>query len=259
MSSNTLEPLDRRRLLLASAIGAFSVYALVREARAAQPALDGRLAARCWIARQEELARGLHSGAVCETGWHDEVNRLAREVDVAQLMAEMRRGRVTPAGEPFMHDPVKRNVHFADQDGQPMRLTYGAATFTFGAESVITPHAHQHMASAHMVLDGRVRIRTFDRVAERTGALVIRPSGDLIAGVGEAAAMTTAKDNIHWFKATSAQATTFDVIIDGLDPGQADYLIQPLDPLGGRRQEDGTIIAPILSFEESMRRYPASV
>jgi len=128
-----------------------------------------------------------------------------------------------------------------------MRLTYGVATFTFGPDKVITPHAHKHMACAHMVLDGKVRIRTFDRIAERDGALLIRPSGDRVGAVGDAAAMTS--DN----------ATTFDVIVDGIDHGQPSYLIQPLDPVAGRRLDDGTIIAPILSFEDSMRRYPASV
>lgn len=252
-------PRIHRRQALIAGLAGFTAYALLREARAHTTALDSRLDAKRWIDRQEELAQGLHSGQVAHLAWHDEVNRLAAEVDVAQLMAEAARGRSTQAGRPFMRDPVKRNIHFVDAQGAPRRLTYAAATFTFGPDNVITPHAHKHLATSHMVVDGRVRIRLFDRVADRDGALLIRPTSDIIASVGHAAAMTTEKDNIHWFTPASAHATTFDVIIDGLDPGEEDYLIQPVDPLAGRFLADGTIEAPILTFKESMNRYTATM
>jgi hypothetical protein len=93
-------------------------------------------------------------------------------------------------------------------------------------------------------------------VAEGDDAIVVLPTRDEIADPGHAAAMTTARDNVHWFAARSDSAMTFDVIIDGLDPGEKPYLIQPVDILGGVRSRRGdTIRAPILSFAESSRRY----
>jgi predicted metal-dependent enzyme (double-stranded beta helix superfamily) len=176
---------------------------------------------------------------------------------VAELVAEMRIRK--GGGAPSTHDPVKRFVDFLDETGRPRRLSYVVATFAFGPGNVITPHAHRHMASAHMVIEGRVRIRTFDRVADQGGALVIRPTGDKLAEVGEATAMTTARDNVHWFTPATARATTFDVIVTDLDRGQPSYLIEPVDPLGGEHRPDGTILAPVISFEDSAARYPASV
>jgi hypothetical protein len=244
-----------RRDLIASSLTAFAAYALVREARAAVPNTT-RLPARRWVMRQDQLARGLASGSVSQVEWHAQVNALAHEVDVAELAALIKRSPTRQAGEPFGHDPVKRFVTFQGDDGKPVRLNYGAALFTFTRESVITPHAHKHMASAHLVIDGKVRIRTFDRVAEAPNAIVVRPTRDEIAGPGHAAAMTTMRDNVHWFAARSESAMTFDVIIDGLDPGEKSYLIQPVDILGGeRRRRDGTIRASILSFAESSKRY----
>lgn len=250
--------MNTRREFILGSIGAFAVFALLREANA-WTATDTRLSARRWVDRQNELARGLAAGTVSQLQWHDAANALAREVDVAELAAELRRARLRPAGDPFGHDPVKRFVTFIGDDGTPVRVAYGAALFSFDKTSVITPHAHKHMASAHIVIDGRVRIRTFDRVADEDGALLIRPSRDEIAGPGHAAAMTTAKDNVHWFAAHAEHATTFDVIVDGLDPGTERHLIQPLDPLGGARLADGTIRAKLLSFEDSMKRYDASL
>jgi len=117
----------------------------------------------------------------------------------------------------------KRFITFVDDNGAPIRVAYGAALFSFGKDSVITPHAHRHMASAHMVIAGKVRIRTFDRLADEDGAILITPTADTVAEPGHAAAMTSEKDNVHWFAARSGYAMTFDVIVDGLDKGQERY------------------------------------
>jgi hypothetical protein len=143
------------------------------------------------------------------------------------LAAELRRARLRDAGAAFGHDPRKRFVKFLDGNRQPAKVAYGAALFALDSE--ITPHAHKHMASAHLVLGGK------------------------------AAAMISAVDNVHWFVARSHKAMTFDVIVDGLDPGEEDYAIQPVDILGGERRADGTIRAPLLSFEESSKRYTAAL
>jgi hypothetical protein len=241
-----------RRTLLGSAAG-LCTYALLAEAGTTGAARC--LPVRRWVERHDELARGLASGSVSATEWHRAANALAAEVDPGQLAAELRHARMRAAGEPFGHDPRKRFVQFLDEDGNPRRLAYGVAIFDFDARSVITPHAHRHMASAHMVVEGRLRVRTFDRVGDEQGALRIRPTGDVVAQAGHAAAMTDARDNVHWFSARSERAMTIDVILDGLDAGQPRYLIQPVDPLGGAQLGDGTIRAPLLSFGESMARY----
>jgi len=254
--TNALPP--DRRTLLAMAMLSFPVYALAAEARAAGVIGDRRMTTKRWIDRQEELAHGLRSGSISLAAWREGVASVAREADVAQLWADVARASAKP-GEAFMRDPVKRRVRFPGEDGRPRHLTYGVASFTFGPDSVITPHAHKHMASAHMVIDGRVRIRTFDRLADKGPSLLIRPTGDHIGEAGTAAAMTTERDNIHWFTPVTPHAVTLDVIIDGLDPRQDSYLIQPVDPLGGKVMRDGTILAPLMSFEASMKAYTAQM
>jgi hypothetical protein len=249
--------LDRRGLL--SAATAFCVYALLPEVRAAGAPAPRGVDVRAWITRQDELARGLAAGTVSALEWHAAVNALAREVDLEALAAELRRADARSAGAPFGHDPQKRFIRFRDEHGAPRSLGYGVALFDFVADSVITPHAHRHMASAHLVLDGRIRVRTFDRLGDEDGALLIRPTGDHLAGPGHSAAMTSARDNVHWFAARSPRAMTLDVIVDGLDPGAERYLIQPLDPLAGEQLADGSIRAPLLSFERSMELYDAAI
>lgn len=244
-----------RRETMAALLPAFATYAFLAEAHAQTP----RLSAALWVDRQNEIAHALAGGEITPLAWQGEVERLAREVDLPELMALVVRSRISLAGRGSANDPTKRYVRFLGDDGQPRRLEYGAALFNFEPQNVITPHGHKHMVSAHMVVEGQFRVRNYDRVRDEGEAMVIRPTRDYIAHTGEISTMSSQRDNIHWFVPQGGAATTFDVVMSGLDPGQDDYEIRAIDPIGGRNLGDGLILAPILSFEESARRYTADV
>lgn len=248
-------PVSRRSLLRNCT--SFLVYALVAELAHARPASQA-LPARRWLGLQRDLAGALAGGRISPADWHRDVNALSQQVDLESLAYELRRARINDAGVPFGHDPQKRFVTILGEDEVPVKLGYGLALFDFGPDSVITPHAHRYMASAHMVIDGRVRLRTFDRVRDEDNFLVLRPTRDVVAEPGHAAAMTSSNDNVHWFAPRSSRAMTIDVIIDGLNKGKDRYLIEPVDPLRGRELPDGTLRAPLISFEQSMQRYRAT-
>jgi hypothetical protein len=238
-------------------LAGFALYALLGEARAQQ---GPRVSADRWIEAQDQIARALSVGEITPLAWMAEVERLARVVDVAELMATVGRSRLraAPVGSP--NDPAKRNVDFLDAAGEPRRLNYGAALFAFEPHNVITPHGHRNMVSAHLVVQGAFRVRNFDRVRDEGEAMVIRPTRDYVAELGQVSAMSSQRDNIHWFVPHGgAPAMTFDVIISGLDPDLPNYEIRAVDPIGGRRLDDGAILAPIMSFADSSRRYTADV
>ena len=253
----TLDELPTGRRAFLQGLGAFAVLALVREARAAGPVRA--LAPARWVDAQQDLAQALMAGTTPPRAWMAGVEGLAREVDVAELMAYLDTQRVTDAPGAAHNDPRKRFVRFLDADGEPRRLAYGAALFDFAPRNVITPHGHRHMASAHLVVAGRLRVRTFDRVGDEPGAMLVRPSGDAVAGVGTLSAMSSERDNIHWFVPQGGPATTFDVVVSDLDPGQPSYEIRAIDPLGGTRGADGTIRAPILDFGAASAKYTADL
>lgn len=246
-----------RRDNLLSVLPGFLTYALLGEAQAAVPARRGGAAA--WIADQDELARSLAAGSMSGPAWCDEVERLARRVDLAELMEAIGRSDLKAAGRGSGNDPHKRVVKFRDEQGVPRRLAYGAALFDFEPHNVITPHGHKHMVSAHMIVAGSFRVRNFDRVRDEEDAMVIRPTRDYVARLGDVSTMCSARDNIHWFVPQGGPATTFDIVISDLDPGQPSYDIKAIDPMRGRRLDDGTIAAPIIGFGEASRRYTAEV
>ena len=99
---------------------------------------------------------------------------MSKQIDLESIAHELRRAQIKDAAAPFGHDPQKRFVTILGEDKIPIKLGYGLALFDFGPESVITPHAHRYMASAHMVIEGRVRVRTFDRVKSEEKFLSVR-------------------------------------------------------------------------------------
>ncbi len=246
-----------RRAQLTGTFAAFVAVALAGEMAVARPAR--RIAARDWIDRQGELARAFRGGQLTPQAWTVEIGRLAREIDVAELMATVNQAQVTASALPPTNDPRRRTVRFLDEHGEPRRLGFSAALFDFAPANVITPHGHRHMASAHMVVAGRFRVRNFDRLRDEGEAMVVRPTRDIVAAVGTLSTMTSAHDNIHWFVPHGGPARTFDVVVAGLDDGQPDHEIKAIDPLGGRRLGDGSILAPIISFEAASAIYVASV
>lgn len=240
------------------AFGAFATVMLLREAAVAAPAR--RMAATDWIARQDEAARALAAGRLAPRAWMAEVERLAAEVDVAELLASVNRARIAAAGRGAANDPAKRHVKFLDPaTGEPRKLAYGAALFDFEPRNVITPHAHRHMASAHLVVDGRVRVRNYDRVRDDGDAIVIRPTRDAVFGIGAVSTMSSERDNVHWFVPQRGRATTFDVVISDLDAGEPSYEIRALDPLAATPLADGALRTPVIGFADASKKYTADV
>jgi hypothetical protein len=248
--------LDRRGFAGAG-FAALTLALLGREVSAAAP--QRRMPARDWIERQGELARALKSGKIAPLQWMAEAERLAGEIEVAELMAELDKAQITQQALPTTNDPRKSSIRFLDAEGAPRKLGYGAALFAFQPHNVITPHGHRHMVSSHLVVEGAFRVRNFDRLGDEGEAMLIRPTRDTIAVTGQLSAMTPERDNIHWFVPQDGPAMTFDVIISGIDPGEADYEIEAVDPLGGTMLADGTIRAPKIGFEAASDKYTAAV
>jgi hypothetical protein len=72
---------------------------------------------------------------------------------------------------------------------------------------------------------------------------------------GDATSISGERDNVHWFVARSERAYTFDCIVSGLRPLGFSYGIDLVDPAHADRTADGTLRAPVIGWDDSIRLY----
>ena len=99
----------------------------------------------------------------------------------------------------------------------------------------------------------------FDRLVDEANHLIIKPTLDRSLAMGEASTTSDDKDNVHWFKATSDAAFTFNIAVFGIDraapfSGRQFYL----DPAGGEKLGDGSLRVRRLTSQEAHKLYGKS-
>jgi len=92
-------------------------------------------------------------------------------------------------------------------------------------------------------------------VDEEATHLTIRPPVDKRLTPGHASSISDEWDNIHWFRARSPIAFTFDVIVFNIDPAFGkSYQIDNIDPFAAERVGDDLWRAPKLNVETALRK-----
>lgn len=248
--------LTRRGLILPS-LAFLGAYTLLGESTAVAGASKS---VTVWLTQQDELARGLAAGTIPQAEWARAVGQLASEVDLVQLRAEIRGGEFTamPATGPQRDgpdQPFRRQVRFRAADGSPMTQPYSVMILNFRSGDLIPPHMHRNSAALHLMLEGTMRVRAYNRIGDEDGAAVIVPSREHVLKTGAGQTMTTEVDNVHWFVATSRTATALNLSFDELGPAGAKAIQQPIDLKAAQRRADGSMRAPFISWDEGVTRY----
>ena len=235
----------------------FVTYAVLGEANAALPA--GKLGSKVWVARQQDMALALERGELTTRNWCLEAERLANDVDLMQLVAEVNAAELTVRNPSIPAFPKRKSIRFRDESGAPREVRYEAAYLDYGPASVIAPHGHRHMVAASVTLAGALRVRTYDRIGDVEGAMVIRPASDTVVAAGQTSTSCVERNNIHWFVPHGGSATALTIEVVKLDAGMPRVDIRQIDPLAGVARADGWIEAPLMTVEDSARKYTANI
>jgi hypothetical protein len=255
--------LSRRDLLFGSVHGAvaYALLGVAWQSRAvARPAPPHVLA---WAEGVRERARALRAGELSLVRWQDEMAVHLVTLPLEELVAALD----LEAVKRRLRYPADRAATRAVALPGPRRRGGGRPVhgrlFGLAKGRAIVPHAHNNMVSAHLVLDGEVRARTFDRTADVEGALLLAPVRDEVRRAGSVVTMSDARENAHWFLAVSERAHTFDIPLTDLVPGKA-YPTKAgyksmifLDPLRGAKEGAGLRV-PVVQPRKGIELYGAS-
>jgi hypothetical protein len=128
--------------------------------------------------------------------------------------------------------------------------------FAMGRGRAIIPHGHENMVSHHLVLQGELHGRHWQRLRSEPAHLVLRPTIDRVFKAGDSSSISDDKDNVHWFVTTSERAYTLDCIVVNLEPARGyKFHIDFVDPEKSVAQSDGTVRMPRIELDDCLQRY----
>lgn len=250
-----------RRDFIRSLLGVLPGIVLTRAAWASSALTQSvREPVHRWVLRLYQMCRDLETHELTPAQWQDEIEALFSEVPLHDVIQHSDFARLVEAIEYPDDRAATRGVTFPQISGMEPRLRWGPKVFALQRGRAIVPHAHNNMVSSHLVLRGTFHVRTFQRLRDEDGFLIIEPSIDRVFGPGDIVTMSDQRDNVHWFIARSDHAFTFDVPVVDLFPGRVyptpaqRYGMIHIDPAGDKTS-DGFIRARIIDFETCVRKY----
>jgi len=244
-----------RRSFGAAGLQALLLACLFQRAARAE-ALGGSLkwSVRPWLARLDEASAALAAGGLAPRGWQEAVEDTLGRADLGDFLRSLDFERLAAAARfPAQGEGMQR-LYFAQDDGRLQPLRFRPFLFTLKKGTAVVPHGHHNMATMHMVLDGRARVRHFDRLDSTASYMLIRPAADIVGGPGTVTSVSDEHQNIHWFEAISDRVFMFNIGVYQIGPGpfgERDYV----DPLGGMALDAGVLRVDRLERAAAYAKY----
>lgn len=211
-----------------------------------------------WAANVADLARDFRQRSLSPLQWQQAIADLNATVPLHELLSYIDFERIRAVLEARGGGEHFERIRLPALDHGSARIW--SAVFILPEGDAIPPHAHNNLATAHLVLQGRFRARTFDRMEDAPGHMLLKPGMEQSFGVGETVSMSDERDNAHWFIAENGGPVfTFDISIRSPElrqyqnPTDRDgrIFVAPAD----RRRGDGLVEAAVIDHATSLARY----
>jgi hypothetical protein len=247
-----------RREFAETILKSLTLYSFVGAAISSR-AMDSALRAesRVWSAQINEITSGLRAGKLTAPNWQEEVEEVLGNIDLPELLTRIDLAKFQRSLNVQNGGATSKKLDFRKMLGLPNGLRYTTAIFGMQKGRSIVPHGHHNVVSGHLIIEGNLHVRNFERLRDEDEALIIRPTIDKVISVRDCSTQSSSRNNIHWFTAVSSTAFTFDVIVQYLDPDQPcgrDYI----DPLHAQKLSDGSLRVRRLQKDDAENMYGGS-
>ena len=207
-----------------------------------------------WLTNVNDLARSVKNRKIKQVAWQKQVEELFEKVELADLL-QMVDFKKLAKGAKFVESGARSlRFEFPKIEGLPTEYVFGRQIFALKKGRSVVPHGHDNMATAFLILDGKLRGRHYDRGEDREKEYVIRPTIDKMFGPGGHSSISDYKDNVHWFKALSDKAFIFNIHVLGVTPGAKRSGRIYVDP-NGEKLKGGLIRARKIAYKEAHDLY----
>jgi hypothetical protein len=243
-----------RRELIRSMAGSVASYALFRTLFASDAfAAEVRPITTSWLKSLHEMSMDLKAGKITPGQWQTQIEQLYDRVEVGELLTAIDFDKLTRGFEYPDLGVSTKWVKFPELEGLPDNVTFFSKIFGMRRDRAIIPHGHRNMVSCHYVLKGELWLRHYDKVEEDGTHMVLEPTVDQLAPVGSHSAISDEKNNVHWLKATTETAFTYDVLV--VDLNGRKWEVDNVDPDGAEKIAAGRLRVRKLPVEEALKKY----
>ncbi len=206
-----------------------------------------------WAVQLHEFCSDLKTETITPMQWQKKVEELYNKVELEELLKFIDFQNLIKGFKYPDLGVATRPVTFPSLEGLPKNTVFVKKVFGMKKDRSIIPHGHSNMASAHLILQGEMHLRHYEKVQQEGKNLIIKPTINRIAKIGESSSISDEKDNVHWFIANTETAFTFDVIM--LDLNHKSYDIHNLDIYESEDLKNGTLRVPILDVQTALKKY----
>ncbi|HEX9945561.1 MAG TPA: hypothetical protein VGG03_26405 [Thermoanaerobaculia bacterium] len=206
-----------------------------------------------WVKSLNEMSLDLKTGRIAPAMWQAKIKELFDQIELAELLGFIEFDKLIQGFEYPDLGVSTRFVKLPRLDGIPEDLVFFQKIFGMKKDRAIIPHGHKNMVSCHYVLKGEFRLKQYDKVEDDGEHMVIRPTIDEAARVGSHSSISDEKNNVHWLRATTATAFTFDVIV--LDLKGQKWDVENIDPYEAEKIAGGLLRVKKFGVEEALRKY----
>ena len=206
-----------------------------------------------WAIKLNEFCSDLRTETITTTQWQEQISQLYKEIELTEILKFIDFGHLIKGFEYPDLGVNTKPVKFPKLAGLPDKTVFVKKIFGMRKDRAIIPHGHSNMASSHLILKGEMHLRQYEKILQEEKNLIIKPTLDKIAKIGDDSSISDEKDNVHWFVANTETAFTFDVIM--LDLNNKSYDIHNLDIYEKQDLYDGTLRVPILDVEKALKKY----
>lgn len=208
-----------------------------------------------WLIDLEGLSRDLKKTKLKQAQWQMKAGELFSRVELTDILRTVNFDRLAKRIRLSDDRESVREIKLPQLEGVPADLTYSTIFEALRKDRAIAPHGHRNMATLHLILNGQVHLRQYERLREEPRHLIITPTVDKLCGIGELSTISDEKDNIHWFKGKSEVTYIFNAGIYGVNPSESFTGREYIDPKRGERIKEGEIRVKKLNQQEAFRLY----
>lgn len=208
---------------------------------------------RRWLEDLHSMTLDLRASSIPPRIWQERIGALFDEVSLEELLEAVDFSRLTEAFPMPDRGVHTKRVAFPPLSDLPGNPAFIAKIFGMQRDRAIIPHGHRNMVSCHVVLEGTLHLRQYERIRDEETFMILEPSVDEVVGPATHSSISDEKNNVHWLIARSDRAFTFDVIVLGL--GGAKSEVENLDPREGRLLRGGRVRVPKLGVNEALAKY----